>query len=183
MRIITAILFLGFAIFFTNYSLAQSANLKVVIIRHAEKPAKGDNLTCQGLNRAIQLPKVLYKKFGKPDYTYIPSMAMDTNTKHSRMFQTVIPMAVKYNLILNSKHEEKDYTDIAEDIKSKNGTVLMVWEHKAIAPIVAALGVNEPGLAWPDDDYDSIWVITFQNGKATLTKDKEDLKPSAKCNY
>ncbi len=183
MQKIISILFIGFAGFFINSSFAQSADLKVVIIRHAEKPAKGDNLTCQGLNRAMQLPKVLYKKFGKPDYTYIPSMAMDTNTKHSRMFQTVIPMAVKYNLILNSKHEEKDYAGIAEDIKSKKGTVLIVWEHKAIAPIVAALGINEPGLTWSDDDYDSIWIITFQNGKATLTKDKEDLKPSAKCNY
>ncbi|HXS37873.1 MAG TPA: hypothetical protein VN721_14310 [Flavipsychrobacter sp.] len=178
-----SILFIAVTSLCINSSFAQLADLKVVIIRHAEKPAKGDNLTYQGLNRSMQLPKVLYKKFGKPDYTYIPSMAMDTNTKHSRMFQTVIPMAVKYNLVLNSKHDEKDYAGIAEDIKSKKGTVLMVWEHKAIAPIVAALGVAESGLIWPDDDYDSIWIITFQNGKATLTKDKENLKPSANCTY
>ena len=48
-------------------------NLKVVIIRHGEKPTEkpsdksdgGDNLSCQGQNRALQLPAVLIKKIGK----------------------------------------------------------------------------------------------------------------------
>ena len=39
-----------------------SEDLKVVIIRHGEKPEKpatGDNLTCQGENRVLQIPEVL----------------------------------------------------------------------------------------------------------------------------
>lgn len=42
----------------------QKKELKVVIIRHGENPDNGDNLNCQGLNRAMALPKVLAAKFG-----------------------------------------------------------------------------------------------------------------------
>jgi hypothetical protein len=42
---------------------ADDNSLKVVIIRHGEKPETGDNLSCQGENRALQLPAVLYKKY------------------------------------------------------------------------------------------------------------------------
>ena len=160
---------------------AQSNDLRVVFIRHAEKPKVGDNLTCQGLNRALKLPAVLYSKFGIPAFTYVPSIGLGEATKHSRMFQTVMPLAAKYNLVINSAHIEQDSLGIAANIKSKTGTVLVLWEHKGIAPIVRSLGVNKTDLIWPDDDYDSIWIVTFTNGKAIFTTDKEGIKPSADC--
>ncbi len=158
-------------------------NLKIVIIRHAEKPEKGDNLTCQGLNRALLLPKLLNAKFGIPAYIFVPAIGLGESTKHSRMFQTIGPFAIKYNLTINTSHKEKDSLMIAKDLESRKGTLLLVWEHKAIAPIVRSLGVNAPNLNWPDDDYDSIWIITFKNGNAILTKDKEGLAPSKDCTF
>jgi hypothetical protein len=158
-------------------------NLKIVIIRHAEKPAKGDNLTCQGLNRSLLLPKLLKAKFGLPTYIFVPAIVPGESTKHSRMFQTISPFAIKYNLTINTSHEEKDSLMIAKDLESRKGTILLVWEHKAIAPIVRSLGVNAPKLTWPDDDYDSIWIVTFKNGVATLTRDKEGLVPSKECTF
>lgn len=157
--------------------------VKIVFIRHAEKPLKGDNLTCQGINRSLQLPAVIQTKFGVPDYTFIPALGLGQATKHSRMFQTVIPLAAKYNLTLNSAHAEKDSLQIAADLKSKTGTVLVVWEHKAIASLVRSLGVSNFNLVWPDNDYDSIWIVTITNGTATFTKDTEGLKPPADCAY
>ena len=98
-------------------------NLKVVIIRHGEKPADksdgGDNLSCQGQNRALQLPAVLIKKIGKPDYTYVPALKLDKNTTHSRMFQTVTPFAVKYDLTINSKFDESEPNDVAKSVRSE----------------------------------------------------------------
>lgn len=158
-------------------------NLKIVLIRHAEKPKKGDNLTCQGLNRSMQLSSLLYARFGVPSSTYIPAMALGDSTKHSRMFQTIIPFAVKYNLALTSKFMENDSAAIAGDILQKKGTVLVIWEHKRISSIVRALGIKDNGLRWPDDDYDSIWIISFRNGIARLTKGKEGLKPSTACRF
>jgi len=155
-------------------------DLKVIIIRHGEKPPKGDNLSCQGLNRAMQLPAVLHKKFGVPDYVYIPSIANGKSTTHARMFQTVTPLAVKYNLALNSSFDEKDVAGVAGDIRTKKGIVLMVWEHSAIPDIVKAFGVRDPG-GWGGSSYDSIWIITFPNGVPTISRDAEGIKPSDKC--
>ena len=90
---------------------AQSGSdsaLRIVFIRHAEKPEKGSNLSCRGLNRSYQLPAVIKSKFGVPDHIYVPSMKMGEKTSHARMFETAIPLAVKYNLAINSKYDEKD---------------------------------------------------------------------------
>ncbi len=177
------ILFAFFAL--ANFCLvkeasAQAPNLKLVFIRHAEKPLKGDNLTCQGLNRALLLPKLVREKFGAPSFLFVPGLALGESTKHARMFQTITPIAITYNLPINSSHAEKDSVQVAEDLKSKKGTVIIVWEHKAIKSIIHALGIAD-NLFWPDDDYDSIWIVTYSNGKAVFTKDKEALTPMANC--
>jgi hypothetical protein len=162
-------------------STGTGPGLTIVFIRHGEKPQKGDNLTCQGLNRALSLPAVLYAKFGVPDFTYIPAIGLGTSTRHARMFQTVVPFAARYNLTLNSNFEERDSAGLAADLLTRQGTVLLVWEHKAIPTILRALGVKDPGLSWDDDDYDSIWIVTFPGGVATLKRDHEGLHPSEAC--
>jgi hypothetical protein len=161
---------------------APDRRLKVVIIRHGEKPETGDNLSCQGESRALQLPAVLYQKFNKPDYTFVPSLELGKAITHARMFQTITPFAVKYNLTVNAKFDENDYSNIAENVLKKTGTVLMVWEHKAIQSLTEKLGVKSPPL-WDDKDFDSIWVITYQHGKAVLAFDKEGIIPSPDCNF
>ena len=162
---------------FTAFSFAQT----VVIIRHAEKPLKGKNLNCQGLNRSLKLPAVLYSKFGIPGSIYVPSLDNNESTGHARMFQTVIPFAAKYNLKINSRYSEIDLAALAKDIKKQKGIVLVVWQHTTIPSIVRALGVQGFNMHWSDDDYDSIWIIHFQNGIAKITFDKEGLRPSASC--
>ena len=157
-------------------------HLKVVIIRHGEKPADGDNLSCQGQNRALQLPAILIKKIGKPDYTYVPALKLDKNTAHSRMFQTVTPFAVKYDLTINSKYDESELNNAAKSVLKKSGTVLMVWEHSAIPDLATALGVDNPP-KWKGADFDSMWIVTYASGKAELTVDQEGLSPSESCGF
>jgi hypothetical protein len=159
---------------------AAPSDLKVILIRHGEKPEKGGNLTCKGLNRALQLPAVITRNFGVPDFTYVPMLKMGDKTSHARMFETVIPLVVKYNLAINSKFDEKDAAGLAAEIKTQKGTVLVVWEHSMIPGIAHALGLTDE-LTWPGDDYDSIWIITYIDGKATLTRDKEGIHPSNEC--
>ena len=156
--------------------------LTVVIIRHAEKPKLGDNLNCQGLNRSQLLPAVIKSKFGVPDFTYVPALGLDSVTKHARMFETITPCAVKYNLTINSRFSGKDSSGLVSDIMKRNGTVLVVWDHKSILPILHSLGIHDPSYAWNDDDYDSIWIIRFKNGVAMLQQDNENLHPAADCN-
>jgi hypothetical protein len=162
------------------WAMPPNTPLRVVIIRHGEKPEKGHELSCQGQNRAAALPAVLYQKFGKPGYTYVPDMHSPGKTTGSRMYQTAAPFVNQYKLSLNSTFDKADYPGIAADILRKNGTVLVVWEHSAIKGLAKALGVTAPG-KWPDDDFDSIWIITFDHGKAVLQKDREGLHPSTAC--
>ncbi|WP_183559844.1 histidine phosphatase family protein [Mucilaginibacter sp. SP1R1] len=176
-----SLLFLAAILFTGSKAAAQSADLKIVFIRHAEKPLKGDNLTCEGLNRSLKLPAVIHAKFGVPAFTFVPAMGLGEATKHSRMFQTIVPFAAQYNLIINSSRQEKDSLGMAADLKSRSGLVLVVWEHNGIAPIIRALGIKETALKWPDDDYDSIWIITFKNGIPNFVKNKEGIHPGKDC--
>jgi hypothetical protein len=177
------ILFLIIASGFFTKAFCQSEGLKVVIIRHGEKPDNGDNLNCQGFNRSVELPKVLNTKFGSSATLFVPSIGTGKRSSDSRMFQTITPYAVKYNLPINSKFDEQDYKNIAENVLKRNGTVIMVWEHKAINNLAKALGVKQAS-QWQSNDFDSIWIITYKkSGKAVLTIDKEGLTPSAGCQF
>jgi hypothetical protein len=155
--------------------------LQVVIIRHGEKPKDGDNLSCQGLNRALQLPAVLQQKFALPEAVYVPKLNMGKTTTHARMMQTVVPYAVANNLSINSQFDaKKDDDKIADSVFSHQGLVLMVWEHSAIPDLAKALGVKHAP-DWKGDDFDSIWIVSYHNGKASLVIDKEGLSPAKSC--
>ena len=162
---------------------SADSNLKVVIIRHAEKPSSGgDNLSCQGQNRATKLPQIITQKFGKPDYIYVPALKSDKSTAHSRMFQTATPLAIKYDIAINSKYSETDYADIANSVFKKTGTVLMVWSHSEIPALAEALGVSDAP-DWQKQDFDGVWVLTYADKKPQLTQDIEGINPSLDCNF
>lgn len=163
--------------------------LRVVIIRHGEKPATGDNLSCAGLNRALALPAVLDQLLpAPPDYTYVPLIGTDgKDTTTIRMLQTAMPYAVRHNLTINSDYAIDNAKGLAKKLRRQRGTALLVWEHNNILKIAKELGIKTP-LAWPDDDFDSIWTISFDGGgpkgkakRPTLARGKEHIQPSVIC--
>ncbi|GAB2805804.1 hypothetical protein GCM10027043_00570 [Ferruginibacter profundus] len=162
----------------------------MVIIRHGEKPGKGDNLNCMGLNRALALPAVLDTVTGRPDYTYVPTISTGKKTSSVRMFQTVTPFAIKDSLTINSHYEETATDSVAKDVLKKRGMVLMVWEHSNIPPLAKALvGKKHAGIigGWNKLDFDSIWTIDFKlSKKGNLTfcryaTGQENIFPSPDC--
>jgi hypothetical protein len=161
----------------------ENSDLKVVLIRHAEKPADGDHLSCQGLNRALALPGILYPLIGRPDFTYIPAIQAGPSTNHARMLETILPFAVKFNLTISNQYNEEDVAGLAKAILQKKGTVLVIWEHARLESIAKALGITDNSLSWSGSDFDSIWIITFLNGTAQLKKDREGLTPAAACPF
>ncbi len=152
--------------------------LTIVIIRHGEKPETGDNLSPEGQSRALRLPAILVDKFGIPNHIYVPALGTDITTTHARMFQTVTPLAVQYNLGINTKFDERDFAGITSHLREKTGMALVVWEHHAINDIALGLGIqNAP--VWADDDYDSIWIITYKpSGTPLLILDKQGITPA-----
>jgi hypothetical protein len=170
-------------------ALPANTSLRVVIVRHGEKPDDNSNhnLSCQGFNRALQLPKAIVTNFGVPDYAYASRVKGGKTTSQARMFQTITPFAVRYGLQINTKFAEDDTTDIARDVLSKSGTVLLVWEHKAIASIVKALGVDGKH-KWSGQDFDSVWIVDFvKDSNGTLNPifrvTNENITPSPDCNF
>lgn len=174
-------------ILFSTIAFAKPQNsggdLRIIIMRHAEKPATGDNLSCKGFNRAMMLPAMLVKRFGVPAYVYVPSPSTGKATKSSRMLQTVWPLATKYNLTVNSKFNVDDAHALAKNINTKTGTVLVVWEHNAIRKIISALGVKAGKLKWQGDDYDSLWIVTIHNGKVTLSQTTQGINAPDGCKF
>lgn len=169
-------------------AFAQHASLKVIMIRHGEKNDATGNLSCQGLHRAFDLPKVLNAKFPNIERIYAPSLNNGKIPDHARMFQTITPFAVQNNLAINTSYKVSKAADVAKDVMSKKGLVLLVWEHGNIPDIAKALGVTTPNLKWGSNDFDSIWIVTYSQDKngnwvAALSTDKEGLKPSAKCDF
>ena len=166
---------------FSVYSQAPLALTKVVFIRHGEKPELGDNLSCTGFNRSLQLPGVLHKKFGVFNHVFVPSMKAGNYTTHCRMFQTIAPYLIKENISVSSKYDESDIEGISTAIRKEAGTVLIVWEHKNIHKIVKALGIKDDQ-KWDESDFDSIIILSYKNGVPTLSRDKEGITPGATCN-
>lgn len=162
-------------------SFSGKSQTRIVIIRHAEKQDKIENLNCMGFNRSLKLVNVLYKKVGVPNYIYVPSVGNGAQTTHSRMFQTISPFVIKYNISINSAYKGGNFDQIVKDIDQKTGTVLMVWDHENIKGLAKALGIKTKKLEWGDSDFDSIWIITGKGKKRVLTIDHEGIVPAAGC--
>jgi hypothetical protein len=182
LKVLTTVFFVAFL---TGSCQAQTTSglQRVVIIRHAEKPDNGDNLSCKGFNRSLALPPVLYSKFKLPDKIFVPAVGNGKSANQLRMFETITPFAVKYNLKIDSKFDVDDVKNLADAIMKTNGYVLVVWEHDKIDNIAKALGVDSKNVKWTDGDFDSIWIIDFKNGKGTLSFDKENIKPADACKF
>jgi hypothetical protein len=147
----------------------------LVFFRHGEKPAPGDalgQLDCQGLNRALNLPKVL-KKFGRPSMIFAPDPARQIydggQNPHSyvRPIATIEPTAIQLGMPVNTQYGYTDITDLEKellDAKYSNDVVFVVWEHKKLYEMVVDLvekgalpGSRVPD--WPDSEFDRIDVL------------------------
>lgn len=140
-------------------------DLTIVIIRHGEKYQTGSNLSCLGLNRALHIPAVINKKFGRPLAIYVPTIKTGASTSQDRMFQTATPLAVADSIAVNSQFDETDTKDLADFLKQQNGLQLVVWEHGNIPKLGHHLGLGKDSLSWPGSDFDTIWIVTFPNGR------------------
>lgn len=166
------------------------ADVKLVMFRHAEKPAAGlGQLSCQGLNRALALPGVLLAAYGKPAALYAPNPGVpkdDDGTPYNylRPLATIEPTAIRAELPVNTTWGWKDIAHLqAELLKpSHDGQTLYVaWEHHELQDLARAIlkqRGGDPGSVgkWHSDDFDTIYVMTLQtDGGTTFKIEKEGL--------
>jgi hypothetical protein len=148
----------------------------IVAIRHAEKPSGGfGQLTCQGLNRALALPKILIERYGKPDAIYAPNPAVQvndgSNTAYSyvRPLATIEPTAVALGLPINTQFGFAEVAKLQSTVTAPayaHALIFAAWEHKMLnkfaQQMLKSYG-DDPAQVpdWPDSDYDRIYIFAI----------------------
>jgi hypothetical protein len=180
---------------FTEISARSDAAIQTIaFIRHGEKPEGGlGQLNCQGLNRALALPSVVAKSFGKPPdaiFAPNPSVQKDDDGKpyyYVRPLATVEPTAITFGLPVDVSIGAFDTDRIGTALENpiyRNKLILVAWEHKEIVIIARALLSShgaDPSIVprWHGDDFDSIYVVTISRdgdgAKATFALMHEHL--------
>ena len=155
------------------------ANATVLIIRHAEKPAKGATLTPEGTLRAEK-----YVHYFSPfidDGTSIHINALyagSDSTESVRPRLTLEPLSRATGVALNTQFPTGEPEALAHALAAEphGDHVLIAWRHKKIPALLNALGADSahllPDGTWPDAVYD--WVI-FLHFNATGRVDQQKL--------
>ncbi|CAI2510447.1 Uncharacterised protein [Serratia liquefaciens] len=162
-------------------ALAQET---LIFVRHGEKPANDSGqLTCKGLNRALALPDVLLDRYGKPDFIFAAGPKENKTGSSLRALSTIMPTAVRVGLPIGIQFHADDIAGLQQELlsdKYQNSRIFIAWEHKnldkAVKNIVAARGGDASLVPeWPGSDFDSIFVVTLDQGKVSFRQEREGL--------
>jgi hypothetical protein len=172
-------------------ALGQGQVERIVFLRHGEKPALGlGQLDCRGLNRALALPKVIAKAFGKPDAIIAPNPSeqkRDAGQSYDyvRPLATIEPTAVAFGMPVDAHIGFTNLDGLQAALEAPerhNALVLVAWEHKIIGAVAGKLLAAHGGDAsavpkWANDDFDSLYVVTidWSAGRATFERAKQGL--------
>ena len=178
--------FLLILLLFVSIQTALTRPAKVILLRHAEKPL-GEldiHLSERGQARARALVPFLttqpvFLTSGQPVALFAPLI---TRNGHSRRpFETLKPLADHLKLNIQKPYGAKDYGGLAKRIledPSFNGkTVVICWVHDYLPALAKELGVKPKPAPWKGDVYDRVWVITFDDHRATLVSLPQNLLP------
>ena len=182
-------LFLGVAL--TTPLFAQ-AEKTYVFFRHGEKPDNNSGqLTCKGLNRALNLPPVLLSRYGEPDKLYTSAPYQDKTGSSLRPLLTMTPVAIRVSkpIILRYHADQTRKLTNALLKEDKAEVTYIAWEHKnlviAARRLVAKAGGDSTKVPfWIPTDFDTIYVVRLddENHFKSFTLESEGLNGvSAQC--
>jgi hypothetical protein len=162
------------------------ANTVVLIIRHAEKPGSGDNLTPVGEERARAYVHYFqnYTIDSKPiTVDYLIAAADSKGSKRPRL--TLTPLSQATGLAIDRRFSNKQSQELTADLRAKpHGRYIVIcWHHGEIPALLQVLGAKPekllPGGKWPEDIFG--WILQLRyDGKGQLVEAKrikENLMP------
>ena len=157
---------------------------KILLIRHAEKPAKdgppfgvtreGDrskeSLEVRGWERAGALTHLFAAVDGHCQH---PSLARPQILVASkpvkrrgsrRPVETITPLADKLGVKINAEYKRSEFEEMLDDVLSRKGVVLICWQREYIPEIAAHIMDHSHVVPdeWPEDRYDIVWVFDLQ---------------------
>jgi hypothetical protein len=155
-------------------------NATILIIRHAEKPASGRELTPTGQQRAeayAQYFKNLTVDSQPPRPDCLIAAADSNNSQRPRL--TLEPLSKALGMPLNLTFNDKQNQELVRELQSKpHGKVILIcWRHGKIPTLVKALGADPgkliPGGKWPDNEYGWLLQLSYdQEGRLIPIKTK-----------
>lgn len=158
-------------ILFSFFSFEVYATpLHVIIIRHAEKPESGNDLSSTGFTRANFLINFFTnssfsKKYNVPQNIFASKPEDELGS--IRSIQTVIPLSKSLNISINTSFKRDEFDALAKEILNNpdynNKTILISWPHKRIKDIVNSLGVTKFKKKWKDNTFDRLWIVNFED--------------------
>ena len=169
---------LSLLLLYGTRALSDDAVETIVLVRHGEKPDKGlGQLDCQGLNRALALPPVIAKTFGRPSAVFAPYPSQ--RREDDGVFLRLRP----------TPRDDRAHCDIFRaagqcELRGLHTDGLRAWEHRlieTIARVLLAAHGGDPALVpkWDKDDFDSMYVVTITGtgdaAKVTFSHGREGL--------
>ena len=156
--------------------LAQPA--QVILIRHAEKPEDPQalHLSREGEKRARDLVNFVttdpqLTKSGLPVALYATRATRHGHGQRTR--ETITPLAKELHLPIEAPYFSENFEALARSIlsnpKYQGMSVLICWNHEHIPQLASALGVHPQPPKWKENVYDRVYLISYHDGKATLT--------------
>jgi hypothetical protein len=197
-RIVAGVAALALAFTGAYCARADDGIETIVIMRHGEKPPGGyGQLTCQGLNRAMALPRVLARLFGRPDAIFAPDPAVTVDDPAGRFdyvrpLATIEPTAVALGMPVNADIGFNDVSGLAKRLHQpvyRSSLVFVAWEHvkaELLARMLVAAGGGDAGAVpkWRHSDFDSLYVVKLvqsggsQKASFMLTHEGLDGQPT-----
>ena len=89
-----------------------------------------------------------------------------------RSIETLEPLARTFGLDIDVHYGEDENEKLADDVKkrlSEAGPIIIAWKHERLPSLAKALGMEKPG-TWKADDFDSIYVLSYESGKLVSSK-------------
>jgi broad specificity phosphatase PhoE len=124
---------------------AGLANSVVLVIRHAEKPSDGPDLSPAGQARALAYVGYFEKlnvgdRPARPDAVFATARGKASN----RPYETVQPLARALGLPIHDGFKNDRFADLAHalEAESPGHTILICWHHGEIPALLRALGAD-----------------------------------------
>jgi hypothetical protein len=154
---------------------------KIMVIRHAEKPdgepgimpdgsQNPEALTAAGWRRA----RALAGMFAPADGSFVdsrlsrPGALFASGSDSLRPKQTLTPLAVALNLVVDATYLKGQEDLLVGGAKSADGVALIAWQHEAIPKIAMLIQGSADSVPprWPGHRFDLVWVFDRQNSGA-----------------
>jgi phosphohistidine phosphatase SixA len=153
-------------------------NANILMVRHAEKPDSGKELSVPGQERAHTYAiyfqnYVLNGTLLKLNYIF--ATADSSQSRRPRL--TMEPLAKAMGMEIDDRYQENDYQKVANDIlrnsKYDQSNIVICWHHGEILQLAAALGVDAsklppeshwPSPPWPGEVFGWLLQVCYDGG-------------------